>query len=287
MKTKLWITGAQGQLGQSLTKYLDTGTYDILWTDYPEGDITQTEVVLQLFQKHGFDAVINCAAYTAVDRAESEVEKAQAINVDGVQNLVDACQTYGASLIHISTDFVFDGDSNIPLVETEAPHPQSVYGQTKWAGEQVVLNANISAAVIRTSWLFSEFGHNFVKTMKRLGTEKSELSVVKDQIGTPTYAGDLAQVCSLMLPKLSELKKPEIFHFSNSQACSWFDFASEIMAQAGLACQVKPIPSTDYPTPAKRPAYSVLNTQKIKDFLGLNIRPWPEALRECLTQLHP
>lgn len=287
MKTKLWITGAQGQLGQSLAKYLDAGIYDILWTDYPEGDITQTEVVQQLFQKHGFDAVINCAAYTAVDRAESEVEKAQAINVDGVQNLVDACQTYGASLIHISTDFVFDGDANIPLAETEAPHPQSVYGQTKWAGEQVVLNAQLPAAVIRTSWLFSEFGHNFVKTMQRLGTEKSELSVVNDQIGTPTYAGDLAQVCSLMLPKLSELKKPEIFHFSNSQACSWFDFASEIMAQAGLTCQVKPIPSTDYPTPAKRPTYSVLNTQKIKEFLGFNIRPWPEALRECLTQLHP
>lgn len=287
MKRKLWITGAQGQLGQSLARYIDNDRYDILWTDYPEGDITQTEVVQQLFQQYDFDTVINCAAYTAVDMAESEVEKAQAINVDGVQNLVDASQNYGASLIHISTDFVFDGDANIPLAETEAPHPQSVYGQTKWAGEQLVLNAQLPAAVIRTSWLFSEFSHNFVKTMQRLGTEKSELSVVNDQIGTPTYAGDLAQVCILMLPKLSELKKPEIFHFSNSQACSWFDFASEIMAQAGLACVVKPIPSTDYPTPAKRPTYSVLNTQKIEDFLGLQIRPWPDALRECLTHLDP
>ena len=287
MKRKLWITGAQGQLGQSLDKYVDANLYDTLWTDYPEGDITQTEVVQQLFQKHGFDTVINCAAYTAVDRAESEVEKAQAINVDGVQNLVNACESYGASLIHISTDFVFDGDADTPLTETETPRPQSVYGQTKWAGEQLILNANISAAVIRTSWLFSEFGHNFVKTMQRLGSEKSEISVVKDQIGTPTYASDLAQVCSQMLPKLKELKGPEIFHFSNRQACSWFDFATAIMEQSRLECRVKPIPTSDYPTPATRPAFSVLNTQKIEDFLGLQIRPWPDALRECLTHLRP
>lgn len=287
MKKKLWITGAQGQLGQSLAKYLDPKIYDILWTDYPEGDITQVEVVQQLFQKHDFDTVINCAAYTAVDKAESEVEKAQAINVDAVENLVNACQSYAASLIHISTDFVFDGDANTPLAETEIPNPQSAYGQTKWAGEQMVLNANISAAVIRTSWLFSEFGHNFVKTMLRLGTEKSEISVVNDQIGTPTYASDLAQVCSQMLPKLKELKGPDIFHFSNRQASSWFDFAIAIMEQSHLECRVKPIPTADYPTPAKRPAYSVLNTRKIEDFLGLHIRPWSEALRECLKHLDP
>ncbi|MGC6479551.1 MAG: dTDP-4-dehydrorhamnose reductase [Flavobacteriaceae bacterium] len=287
MKTKLWVTGAKGQLGQSLAKYIDPKNYAILWTDYPEGDITQAKVVEQLFEKHSFDLVINCAAYTAVDLAESEPEKARAINVTGVQNIVDACSAHKASLIHISTDFVFDGTVKKPLTEAEPPNPQSVYGHTKWEGEQIVLNSDLTAAVLRTSWLFSEFGHNFVKTMLRLGREKSEISVVNDQIGTPTYASDLAQVVIQMLSKISELKQPEIFHFSNRQPCSWFDFATEIMKQGRLACRVKPVPTTDYPSPAKRPPYSVLQTQKIEDFLDLKNRSWQEALRECLNHIHP
>lgn len=287
MKTKLWITGSQGQLGQSLLKYLDPNTYDIYCTDQLDGDITQSKTVNNLFYKYNFDTVINCAAFTAVDRAESEPDAAAAIHVQGVRNIVNACHHFGTKLIHISTDFIFDHEAQIPIVESDCPNPKSVYGQTKWEGEQIVLGAAIAAVVIRTSWLFSEFGHNFVKTMLYLGQSKTEITVVNDQMGTPTYASDLANVCVKMLPKLKVIKKPEVFHFCNTNPCSWYDFAETIMQLADLNCKVKSIPSSAYPTLAQRPAYSVLNTTKIENYLGIKNRSWQEALQECLIHLLP
>ncbi|MGB0376973.1 MAG: dTDP-4-dehydrorhamnose reductase [Flavobacteriaceae bacterium] len=286
MKPIIWITGAQGQLGQSLQKVLKPETYEIITTDFPEGDITDFEKIEQLFQTHRFTAVINCAAYTAVDKAETESTQAEQINVHGAGNLAKACEKYGAGLLHISTDFVFDGTAKKPIGEEEVPRPQSVYGQTKHLGEQEILKRKIPAAVIRTSWLFSEFGHNFVKTMLRLGREKETLNVVHDQRGTPTYAGDLAKVCALLLPKLSRLTEPEVFHFSNQNPCSWFEFAQEIMRQGKRGCRVNPIPTADYPTPAQRPVYSVLDPKKIELFLNYSNRPWQEALAECLSHLN-
>lgn len=271
------VTGANGQLGNELRLLLKDNA---LYVDKDQLDITDAEAVKGFVSANRFDAIINCAAYTAVDKAEADEKLAGDINARGPENLAKT----GIPLIHISTDYVFDGTNCRPYVETDAANPQSVYGHTKLAGEQAVLENASAAVIIRTAWLYSEFGNNFVKTMRRLGAEKAQLNVVFDQVGTPTYAADLAAAVVHILPRLRPGMK-EIFHFSNEGVCSWYDFAVEIMKLSGLDCRINPIESKDYPTPARRPFYSVLNKTKIKQTFNIEINHWKESLQSCLKHL--
>ena len=271
------VVGANGQLGNELRGLLkDSAEY----ADRSELDITDRQAVLDFIKPEKYQAVINCAAYTAVDKAEDEEELAQKINVEGPKNLALS----GVPLVHISTDYVFDGQKYTPYKEDDGKNPQSVYGRTKLAGEQAVLAAANTAVIIRTAWLYSTFGNNFVKTMRRLGAERESLNVVFDQVGTPTYAKDLAQAIVEILPQIKVGSKG-VYHFSNEGVCSWYDFAVEIMRQSGLDCKVLPIESHQYPTKAMRPFYSVLNKSKIKSDFGLKIRHWREALQDCINNM--
>ncbi len=271
------VTGSNGQLGHALRRLLGERA---VYADLDELDITDASAVNTFVDKGKFEAIINCAAYTAVDKAESDEALAARINIDGPANLAAT----GTPLVHISTDYVFDGTACRPYTEVDRTNPQSVYGRTKLAGERAVLEKASAAVIIRTAWLYSEDGGNFVKTMRRLGAEKPELRVVFDQIGTPTYAGDLAAAIVAVLPSLYHGVK-EVYHFSNEGVCSWYDFACEIMKLSGLNCKVLPIESKDYPTPATRPHYSVLNKAKIKRDFGLTINHWKESLHKCLQNL--
>ncbi len=271
------VTGANGQLGNCLHQLLGDKA---IYVDKDELDITDAQAVSEFCKKQNFAAIINCAAYTAVDKAENDEELARKINADGPANLAAT----GIPLVHISTDYVFDGNNCRPYNESDTPHPQSAYGRTKLLGEKLVMEKASATIIIRTAWLYSEFGNNFVKTMRRLGAEKEQLNVVFDQVGTPTYAGDLAQAIVNILPQLRSGMK-EICHFSNEGVCSWYDFAAEIMNTSGLTCKVLPIESKDYPTPATRPAYSVLNKAKIKNMFGISINHWKESLNACLKNL--
>lgn len=271
------VVGANGQLGNELRLLLgDKAEY----VDRNELDITDKQAVLDFVSPEKYQAVINCAAYTAVDKAEDEPEPAEKINRDGPANLA----LTGVPLVHVSTDYVFDGQSCVPYTEEDSANPRSVYGVTKLAGEQAVLAEADTAVIIRTAWLYSEFGNNFVKTMRRLGAERDSLNVVFDQAGTPTYAKDLAQAIVDILPQLSPEVKG-IYHFSNEGVCSWYDFALAIMQKSNLSCKVNPIESSQYPTKAVRPSYSVLNKGKIKKTFGIEIRHWETALDECINNL--
>ena len=271
------VTGSNGQLGNELKRLFGNKA---VYADKEELDITSFDDVKRFCSAHDFEAIINCAAYTAVDKAETDKELAEKINVLGPKNLAMT----GIPLIHISTDYVFDGTACCPYQEDDKTNPKSVYGITKLAGEKAVMEAASTAIIIRTAWLYSSFGNNFVKTMRRLGGERTELKVVFDQVGTPTYARDLAEAIVAILPQLKSGMK-EIYHFSDEGVCSWYDFAVEIMKESGLKCQVLPIESKDYPTPAKRPSYSVLNKAKIKRDFGLRINHWKESLLSCLKEL--
>lgn len=271
------VVGANGQLGSELRLLLgDKAEY----VDRNELDITDKQAVLNFVKPEKYEAVINCAAYTAVDKAEDEPEIAGKINRDGPANLA----LTGVPLVHVSTDYVFDGQNCVPYTENDGANPRSVYGVTKLAGEQAVLAVADTAVIIRTAWLYSEFGNNFVKTMRRLGAERDSLNVVFDQAGTPTYAKDLAQAIVDILPQLSPEVKG-VYHFSNEGVCSWYDFALAIMQKSGLSCKVNPIESSRYPTKALRPSYSVLNKGKIKKTFGIEIRHWEAALDECINNL--
>lgn len=270
----LLITGCNGQLGTELRALLPQAA----GVDVPELDITDRAAVQTFVKEHNVDTIINCAAYTAVDKAEDEPEKCRKINVEGVKNLA----LTGAKIVHISTDYVFDGTGCRPYVETDGTNPVSVYGRTKLDGEKAVLENAETGVVIRTAWLYSPYGANFVKTMRRLGAEKDQISVVEDQIGTPTYAADLARTIVDLLPQMKAGAK-EIYHYSNEGVCSWYDFAHEIMKLSGLKCRVDPIETAQYPTKAKRPFYSVLNKSKIKS-LGIEISHWQESLEKCLKK---
>ena len=273
--SKILITGAKGQLGTELAKLLP----EAILTDVNDLDITNEQAVKDFVKSHGIDTIINAAAYTAVDKCEDEEEFAFKINVDGPRNLAMT----GAKIIHISTDYVFDGCGHLPYTEDDDPAPTSAYGRTKLAGEwQVLDNAKIGV-VIRTAWLYSPYGNNFVKTMRKLGSEKDELNVVVDQIGTPTYAADLAKAIVKIIPQMNERNKG-IYHFTNEGVCSWYDFATEIMAMSGLNCKVNAIPSSAYQTKAKRPHYSVLSKQKIKQTFGVEIEHWRKGLEQCLKR---
>ena len=272
------VVGANGQLGNELRVLLkDKAVY----VDKDELDITDKKAVEKFFADNSFEAIINCAAYTAVDKAESDEKLAALINVEGPRNLASV----GIPLVHISTDYVFDGTNSVPYVEDDKPNPQTAYGRTKLAGEQAVLETAQTAIIIRTAWLYSTFGNNFVKTMRRLGAERQFLNVVFDQIGTPTYAADLAQAIVDILPQIKQGTKG-LYHFSNEGVCSWYDFALAVMAQSDLDCEVLPIESKDYPTPAKRPHYSVLNKAKIKRDFGIKINNWAVSLAECIEKLN-
>lgn len=268
------ITGANGQLGQELKNILDDNA---TYVDVDELDITNKDAVKDFCEGKGFRYIINCAAYTAVDKAEHDENTAYEVNVTGPKNLAKT----RIPLIHISTDYVFDGKNYKPYTEDDQTNPQSVYGKTKLQGEKAVMDEADTAIIIRTSWLYSVFGNNFVRTMQRLGREKDELNVIFDQIGTPTNAKDLAQAIVDILPKVEKGTK-EIYHFSNEGVCSWYDFAKEIMALSNITCNVMPIETKDYPTPASRPFYSVLNKAKLKKDFGIKIKHWKETLAESI-----
>ena len=268
------ITGANGQLGTELTHLLPnaiaTGSKDL--------DITKEKLVHRFIKSHHIDMVINCAAYTAVDMAEDEVIDAVKINTYGPKFLAQT----GCKMIHISTDYVFDGESSFPYKTTDLPKPLSVYAYTKMLGEKEVLRYSPESIIIRTSWLYSPYGKNFFKTMQRLGSEKSEINVVDDQKGTPTYAADLASAIVEIIPQMNQ-SNAGIYHYSNKGQCSWYKFACEIMKKTGLDCKVNPIPSISYPTPAPRPKYSVLDKTKIIETFGLKIDDWQVALDRCIA----
>ena len=285
MSKKVLVTGANGQLGQSIRKMSgDYPQYEFIYIDIEDLDLTSPAAIEEYFNQKSCDFIINCAAYTAVDKAESDQVLAEAINHLAVKTLAEICKQKDMTLIHVSTDYVFDGQKFRPYVETDSVAPQSVYGMTKLKGEQAFQNLAAKGAIIRTSWLYSEFGQNFVKTMLRLGAERDKLTVIFDQIGTPTYAGDLAKAILDSLSQL-ETKTAELYHFSNEGVCSWYDFARAIFDLSHARCRVDPIETKDYPTPAKRPSYSLLNKSKIKQDLNLDIPYWRDSLVRCLAAL--
>lgn len=270
------VTGCNGQLGTALQSLLKDNA---VYVDRQELDLTDEEAVKAYLTANSFECIINCAAYTAVDKAEADEENARKVNALAPLYLAK----YGKKLVHISTDYVFDGTNHKPYTEEDETKPVSVYGRTKREGELNVINNAQTAIVIRTAWLYSPHGGNFVKTMRKLGAERESLNVVFDQVGTPTNAYDLAEAIVAALPQIKDGEK-EIFHFTDEGVCSWYDFAAEIMEQSGLSCKVYPIESKDYPTPAARPHYSVLNKAKIKKRFNITIPHWKEGLRKCLKQ---
>ena len=280
------ITGANGQLGNCLrdlaADYQDL--YRFYYTDVDTLDITDASAVEKYIVDNRIDIILNAAAYTAVDRAEDDQENAYRINCTAVGNLAEAAKRHGLFLVHISTDYVFSGESEVPYVETDTPTPMSVYGSTKLAGERAIVGSGCRAVVIRTSWLYSEYGHNFVKTMLKLGREREEVRVVCDQIGGPTYAGDLARVVMAMLEHQPETGV-EFYHFANEGVCSWFEFAKTIMGMAGLPCRVEAIPSSEYPAKAHRPPFSVFNLSKIKAAIQMVIPHWRDSLELTINKL--
>lgn len=278
------VTGANGQLGQSLQFIAaEYPQLDFRFYNSQDLDITQKTQIEAIFRKIKPHFCINAAAYTAVDKAESEPEKAHKINVTGAGNLAEVCKEFGAKLIHISTDFVFDGTQKTPYTEDDRTNPKSVYGQTKLDGEKAIQIIFDDYFIIRTSWVYSQFGNNFMKSMLRLSKERETLSIVNDQIGTPTNAVDLAHVLVQIIlhtVQSQERKTYGIYNFSNEGHCSWFDFAKKIFEINNIKIDLKPIPSSDYPTPADRPKYSVLDKNKIKRVFGVEVKNWEESLKK-------
>lgn len=281
---KIMVTGAYGQLGNALKRELaDDSTIQAIYTDADTLDLTDSMALSRFFEDNPVDMVINCAAYTAVDRAESDDLKAAAINTGAVGNLGQAAAKHGMKVIHISTDYVFSGENFRPYEENDEPYPQSIYGRTKLEGEGLLTSFSNNAMIIRTAWLYSEFGNNFVKTMLRLADERDEINVVCDQIGTPTYAGDLARAIHQVIRH--ERWQPGIYHFTNEGVASWYDFTKAIFEITGKTTKVNPIRTTQYPTPAKRPSYSVLSKDKIKLNYGIEIPYWRDSLHRCIKEL--
>ena len=287
---KVLITGSNGQLGSEIKELAsDYENLEFVFKDLPELDICDAETLTTIISDQHINAVINCAGYTAVDQAEENSEIAEQVNVKGVLNLVNALEKVDGKLIHISTDYVFDGNHSQPYKESDPVSPIGVYGQTKRAGELAVLNSSIDAIVIRTSWLYSVYGNNFVKTMLRLGNEKKSIQVVSDQKGTPTFAKDLAKTCLDILSDASSTnlsKKGSLYHYSNEGVISWYDFASAIMEISNIGCKVIPIETKDYPTLTKRPLYSVLDKSKIKSDFKVIIPHWRDSLANCIKKIN-
>ncbi|MEO6758656.1 MAG: dTDP-4-dehydrorhamnose reductase [Saprospiraceae bacterium] len=288
------VTGGHGQLGQCFQQIAARHPEQaFLFNDFEELDITDRKAVFRFFEAPRPGKItwcINCAAYTAVDKAETDAARARKINVAGAENLAAACAALGIPFLQISTDYVYHNRQNTPFRESDPTRPKSVYARTKLAGDLAALKANPLTMVIRTSWVYSPFGHNFVKTMLRLGGEKPTLSVVFDQIGTPTYAPDLADaiwqiIRQVQSGKMDRASVAGIWHYSNEGVTSWYDFAQAIMAINNLPCKILPIETQDFPTPAQRPPFSVLNKGKIKAAFGLAIPHWRTSLQKCLQEL--
>jgi dTDP-4-dehydrorhamnose reductase len=280
---KVLVTGSKGQLGSELKDLVSDENF--YFTDRDTLDIADKEAVEKFCKENSIDTIINCAAYTAVDKAEEDVENADRINHLAVKYLAEVAKENGIKLVHVSTDYVFDGENFRPYVESDATNPNGVYGSTKLAGEEAIKKVNPhNTIIIRTSWVYSSFGANFVKTMLRLGKERDALGVIFDQVGTPTYAKDLAQAILDILPKIKS-ETVEIYNYSNEGVLSWYDFAKEIMKMAKIACKVNPIETKAYPTPAKRPHYSLLNKAKIKETFKIEIPYWKDGLDDCLRNM--
>ncbi len=277
------VTGGNGQLGQSLQKIAkEFPMHRFVFTDMPGTDITDRAIIDTKIKTYDVDCIVNCAAFTAVDLAETERDAAIHINVTGSKVLAETALAHGIKLIHISTDYVYDGQGKEPYRETDPTGPINVYGETKLAGEEAIRESGCDAAVIRTSWLFSEFGNNFVKTMLKLAQERPRLNIVDDQYGCPTYATDLARAILQLTD--TEIRGFEIYNYCNAEATNWYGFAREIFRQAGVVVETNPVPHTAYVTAARRPAYSVMDTSKIRS-LGVVTPNWKDALSECLARL--
>ena len=287
---RVLITGSNGQLGSEIKELAsEYENLQCVFKDLPELDICDAEVLNTFIIDQHINAVINCAGYTAVDKAEEEALIAQKVNSEGVLSLANALKKVDGKLIHISTDYVFDGNHSQSYKESDPVSPVGVYGKTKRAGELAVLNSSIDAIVIRTSWLYSMYGNNFVKTMLRIGNNKKSIQVVSDQLGTPTYAKDLAKTCLDILSDAGSTnisKKGSLYHYSNEGVTSWYDFASAIMEISNIDCQVIPIETKDYPTLTKRPLYSVLDKYKIKSDYKVTIPHWRDSLVNCLKKIN-
>jgi len=286
------VTGQNGQLGQSIkVASSQYPQYQFTFTDRKALDLSDSKNITTYFEQNKFDLIINCAAYTAVDKAEDQYTLAKTINHLAVKQLAEIAQQHHSILIHISTDYVFDGSAHQPYTESTTTNPQNIYGSTKLKGEQAIEAAACNAIIIRTSWVYSEYGNNFVKTMLRLGNDREQLNVIFDQIGTPTYAKDLAigvlTIIDSLASSQTDFQKHNLYlyHFSNEGVCSWYDFAKAIFDLSGTQCTVQPIEAIDYPTPAKRPYYSVLNKAKIKQHYQLSIPYWKDSLQVCLNNL--
>lgn len=279
------VTGANGQLGSELRKAGFSALDEVFFTDVAELDITDYAAVEKFVKDNEIDTIINCAAYTAVDKAEDEPELAEKINTQAVANLAKAAAKEDCLLIHISTDYVFDGTASEPYSEKAKTCPVSVYGRTKLAGEQAILKSGCFYIIIRTAWLYSSFGNNFVKTILRLAGERKEISVVSDQVGTPTYAEDLAKAIVAIMENEERIEHEGIYHFSNEGVCSWYDFAVEIVKLGKKDCKVLPVTTAEYPAKTRRPAYSVLDKTKIKHTFGIEIPEWKESLEKMMKEL--
>jgi dTDP-4-dehydrorhamnose reductase len=278
------VTGSNGQLGKELQQLASSyPAYRFVFASREDLKLHHFGLVENFFVGLNPQYCINCAAYTAVDRAESEQDMAMLVNGEAVGNLAAICKKFNTKLIHISTDYVFDGERETPYQPDDATGPVSIYGISKLKGEELCMRENADAIIIRTAWVYSEFGNNFVKTMMRLMNERPEIKVVNDQVGAPTYAADLAKACLDVIA--SNKWQSGMYHYSNSGKISWYDFAVAIKEMIGSDCIVHPIPTTDYPTPAKRPKFSLLDTSKIKEVFNVNIPEWKESLQGCVRRI--
>ena len=289
MPKHILVTGANGQLGSELQHLTKNNTYETVsfyFTDKEELDITNASEVEAFCKEKKIKVIINCAAYTAVDKAEEDKESANLINHLAVKYMSQIAKTQGIQMIHISTDYVFDGSNCRPYIEEDRVNPTSIYGQSKLDGERAMQEiCPPNSLIIRTSWVYSAFGNNFVKTMLRLAKQRDELGVIFDQVGTPTYAKNLAQSILDIITKKYNASNVEIYHYSNEGVCSWYDFAKAIFELSEIPCRVNPITTEQYPTPATRPHYSILNKSKIKRDFDLDIPYWKDALKEALSSL--
>ena len=282
------VTGANGQLGHEMQRVAKSSNHNYIFTDVAEGyeklDITNLEDIRNMVKKNDVDIIVNCAAYTNVDKAESDYDTANLINNTAAGNLATAMKEVGGTLIHISTDYVFQGDRNTPCQEDWATNPLGVYGKTKLAGEKAIEATGCNHIIIRTAWLYSQWGKNFVKTMQSLTASHDTLKVVFDQVGTPTFAGDLADVIGHIINS-GQTDKTGIYHFSNEGVCSWYDFAKLICKLSGNTCDITPCYSEEFPSPVKRPHFSVLDKKKIRDTFGIKVPYWTDSLEVCIKQL--
>lgn len=285
MSKNILITGANGQLGNGMRLFGKDSSDNYIYTDVAELDITNIDDIRSMVSSEKVNVIVNCAAYTNVDKAEDDIECAELINNKAVGNLALVAKEFGATLIHISTDYVFNGNGCIPLTEDMPIEPLGVYGKTKSDGEQSIEATNCNYIIIRTSWLYSEFGGNFVKTMLNLTANRDLLNVVFDQVGTPTYARDLAEVIFQIIENNKYNGNDGVYHYSNEGVCSWFDFAREIADMGGNSCNILPCNSDQFPSKVKRPHYSVLDKTKIKQTFDISIPYWKESLKICITNL--